>query len=77
MELELGLGSGNCSDTTRDCDDESRSTSSDTQQAVVLGTQTGLEFDLGNNPPATGLGGSVFSLKWPPTSSSATSEEKK
>ena len=66
MELELDLGSGNCSDATSDSD-ESGATSSDTEPAVAFGSPTGLELDLGDNPPATGLGmDSVLSLG-PPT----------
>ena len=47
MELELDLGSDNCSDATSDSD-ESGATSSDTEPAVAFGSPTRLEPDLGD-----------------------------
>ena len=63
MEVEFVLGSGKCSDATSDYDEESGAMSSDTAPAVAFGSPTGLELDLGDSPPATGLGmDSVLSL---------------
>ena len=74
MELELDLGSGNCSDATSNSDEReleldlgsgncSDATSENTEPVVAFRSPTGLELDLGDNPPATGLGmDSVLSL---------------
>ena len=74
MELELDLGSDNCSDATSNSDEReleldlgsgncSDATSEDTEPVVAFRSPTGLELDLGDNPPATGLGmDSVLSL---------------
>ena len=67
MELELDLGSDNCSDATSNSDEReleldlgsgncSDATSEDTEPVVAFRSPTGLELDLGDNPPATGLG---------------------